>query len=500
MKTLNKQQKEILQAQLDSEKKTINELKQVYNQALKDVNEKISLLSARADMNPPELQSIIYQKQYQQAIKGQLEGVMANLQSNEYATISDYLTRCYQDGYIGTMYDLQGQGIPLVIPIDQEQVAKAIQIDSKLSKPLYNRLSEDVSKLKTSVRAEISRGIANGSSWVEVGEKISKSMKNTPFEKSINNSIRIARTEGHRIQNAATLDAQHKAKEKGANIIKQWDSTLDGATRDTHRQLDGQIREIDEDFEVNGLRASAPGMFGDPAEDCNCRCALLQRARWALDESELDTLKERAEYFGLDKTDDFNNFKERYLEASETVAKDRLGIFSNNNKSDPMYYDYKDKDIKTVESEIGQLDYEVGVIFDKKGKAISCQLGVENEVAFTKYQCKLMKGNDVTHSHPLSTPPSPEDLYLLVDNEANSFRTCGKNGTYVLEYSKELSDLPEFEVFSNRYDDLVESLQPKYLEEVSNGMAKEEALIKLGEEVWDKLYNIYGIKPTFERR
>ena len=55
VKTLNKQQKEILQAQLDSEKKTINELKQVYNQALKDVNEKISLLSARADMNPPEL-------------------------------------------------------------------------------------------------------------------------------------------------------------------------------------------------------------------------------------------------------------------------------------------------------------------------------------------------------------------------------------------------------------------------------------------------------------
>lgn len=314
---MNKQQKEILQTQLDSEKKTINELKQVYNQALKDVNEKISLLSARADMNPPELQSIIYQKQYQQAIKGQLEGVMANLQSNEYATISDYLTRCYQDGYIGTMYDLQGQGIPLVIPIDQEQVAKAIQIDSKLSKPLYNRLSEDVSKLKTSVRAEISRGIANGSSWVEVGEKISKSMKNTPFEKSINNSIRIARTEGHRIQNAATLDAQHKAKEKGANIIKQWDSTLDGATRDTHRQLDGQIREIDEDFEVNGLRASAPGMFGDPAEDCNCRCALLQRARWALDETELDTLKERAEYFGLDKSKDFEEFKSKYFDISE---------------------------------------------------------------------------------------------------------------------------------------------------------------------------------------
>jgi len=29
-----------------------------------------------------------------------------------------------------------------------------------------------------------------------------------------------------------------------------------------------------------------PGGFGDPAEDCNCRCALLQKARWALDDDE----------------------------------------------------------------------------------------------------------------------------------------------------------------------------------------------------------------------
>lgn len=95
-----------------------------------------------------------------------------------------------------------------------------------------------------------------------------------------------------------------------------WDSTLDGRTRYTHRKLDGQIRELDEDFEVDGMSASAPGYFGDPAEDCNCRCAVLQRARWALDESELETLKERAEYFGLDKTEDFEEFKDKYLKGS----------------------------------------------------------------------------------------------------------------------------------------------------------------------------------------
>ena len=69
------------------------------------------------------------------------------------------------------------------------------------------------------------------------------------------------------------------------------------------------------------MNASAPGMFGDPAEDCNCRCALLQRARWALDETELDTLKERSEYFGLDKSKDFEDFKEKYLKVQKSETK-----------------------------------------------------------------------------------------------------------------------------------------------------------------------------------
>lgn len=318
---MNKQQKQVLQSQLNSEEKTIKELKQVYQQALKDVDEKIRQLSARADMNPDNLQSIIYQKQYQQALKGQLEGVLENMHSESYATISDYLTRCYQDGYIGVMYDLQGQGIPLIMPIDQKAVTNAIQIDSKLSKSLYDRLGEDTNYLKKAVRAEVSRGIANGSTWNDVAAKLSKHMENTPFNKAYNNSIRIARTEGHRVQAQSALDAQYKAKEKGADIVKQWDASLDGRTRPTHRQLDGQIREIDEPFEVAGMKADAPGMFGDPAEDCNCRCALLQRAKWALDEEELETLKQRAEYFGLDKSEDFEDYKKKYLKISDDDIK-----------------------------------------------------------------------------------------------------------------------------------------------------------------------------------
>lgn len=318
---MNKQQKEVLTHQLSEEQKQLKWLQGVYQKAAEDTAEKIAALSARTDME--NLQSIIYQKKYQEALKEQIDEVLGDLQTTTYKGISDYLKTCYEDGYVGAMYDIALQGIPIVAPIDPGDVAKALKIDSKLSKGLYTKLGVDVNHLKKAVRSEVSRGIASAKTWNEVANNLAKHMEHTPFSKAKSNAMRIARTEGHRVQIQSTVDAQKQAKAKGADVVKQWDATLDGATRDTHRELDGKIAEIEDDFEYSGGTVSAPGMFGDPAEDCNCRCALLQRARWALDEGELQTLQESAEYWGLDKTEDFEDYKEKYLGISdESVEKD----------------------------------------------------------------------------------------------------------------------------------------------------------------------------------
>ena len=58
----------------------------------------------------------------------------------------------------------------------------------------------------------------------------------------MNNAYRIARTEGHRIQNQSSMDAANKAKDSGADVVMQQDATLDSRTRPHHAQLDGQIR------------------------------------------------------------------------------------------------------------------------------------------------------------------------------------------------------------------------------------------------------------------
>ena len=194
----------------------------------------------------------------------------------------------------------------------------------------------------------------------------------------------------------------------------------------------------------------------------------------------------------------YEEWKKSFVDG-DAEARDRLGLITNNNKSNPKYYDFNGKDLKTVEQEISQNDYETAVIFDN-GKAISCQLGNEDTIKFTKHQLKLMKGKDVTHNHPLSTPPSPEDLYLLVDHKAKSFRTCGKNGTYVLEYNEQIKNLPEFGVFSKQYNDTMNALLPKYRSKVMDGIDQEEAVIELGNEIWNEMYLKFGVKPIFERR
>ena len=271
---MNKRQKAVQQVLLNDEKAVLKNLKKTYKDAIKECDDLIAKLLAQE-----QTQSKIYQIEYQQMIRSQLNKIYQNMQQSNYATISEYLQKCYTDSFVGCMYDLQGQGVPLAFPIDQTQVTKAIQVDSKISKGLYQHLGVNVDKLKDSIRQELTRGIANGQSYSRIAKAISQRS-----DVDFNRSLRIARTEGHRVQTSATLDAQIKAKDAGADIVKQWDATLDSFTRDTHRELDGQIVDVEDDFVIpsTGARASAPSLFGDPAEDCNCRCCLLQRAKWAI--------------------------------------------------------------------------------------------------------------------------------------------------------------------------------------------------------------------------
>lgn len=329
-------EKEIQESFLNSEEKVLNKIENNYHHALKDIgikvkdfqnqiNELTPLISMAEGSEKEVLQSIqqskIYQKQYQEALRTQIGSILDNMQVGTFRSIDDYLKQCYDDGFMGAMYSLHKQGVPLCLPLDQQAVVRSIQLDSKIKNGLYLHLGEDVGRLKNIISAQIARGISTGMSYSEIAQQIQGRMvgmyKNPGG--ALAYAMRIARTEGHRIQVQSAMDACYKAKDIGADVVKQWDSTLDKRTRKSHQHVDGELRELEEPFS-NGL------MFpGDPSgkakEVINCRCALLQRARWALDDNELQILRQRASYYGLDKTENFDDFKSKYLKAIDDGGK-----------------------------------------------------------------------------------------------------------------------------------------------------------------------------------
>ena len=322
---MNEREKEVIKVQLSDEEKTLKHLKQVYKKSAEDVRKKIAELNSRTDLQ--NLQTIIYQRKYQEALLKQIDTALEDLNKNQYKTLNDFFEGSYVNGYVGSMYNLEGQGIPLTVPIDPKKMVRTVQIDSKLSKNYYSKRAtpENISRLKLSIKAEVSRGIATGETWLQVAEKIATGV-NSPLTKALSDAMRIVRTEGHRVNQQGFVDAGDVAKSKGADMVKQWDATLDSRTRPWHQEADGQIREWDDDFIVHGEKMKAPSIGGSAANVINCRCQLLQRARGALDEDELKTLEERAKFHGLDKTKDFEEYKQKYLQLPE--EKKQTGVFN----------------------------------------------------------------------------------------------------------------------------------------------------------------------------
>lgn len=90
----------------------------------------------------------------------------------------------------------------------------------------------------------------------------------------VERSQAIAETEGQRSKEFATHVAM---RQSGIVERKEWVAVGDSRTREAHLAMDGQMRDINEPFEVPsgkwaGSKAQTPGSFGIAALDIRCRC------------------------------------------------------------------------------------------------------------------------------------------------------------------------------------------------------------------------------------
>jgi phage-related protein (TIGR01555 family) len=136
----------------------------------------------------------------------------------------------------------------------------------------------------------------------------------------------IARTEAHNAVSYATHEA-HKLS--GVVTMVKWvhNGPTEGGEREGHAMMDGQTVRLGDLFEnpLTGARAEAPGMFGDPAEDINCRCVTVA----SIDLSDPDEIPQpRADAKQLSDAEQVKRREARIDKHAQTIEEELRKVWS----------------------------------------------------------------------------------------------------------------------------------------------------------------------------
>lgn len=127
------------------------------------------------------------------------------------------------------------------------------------------------------IQSAVLQGVLQGESPYEVAKRLMG-----VAQMGYNASVRYARTMTTSAQNAGRYNSYRRAKGLGVDLTIEWQATLDGRTRHEHRMMHGQRRDVDEPFEVDGVKILYPAQSDGPGSSdipqsliWNCRCTLL---------------------------------------------------------------------------------------------------------------------------------------------------------------------------------------------------------------------------------
>lgn len=135
------------------------------------------------------------------------------------------------------------------------------------------RIPDEVYNL---VFAAITDAINAGGDTQAVANAVDNVLTFTGSENWPGRARNIAITETTRAYGAGTLGAgMEQSRVTGRMLRKRWDTEHDARVRPSHREVDGEIRDLASPFYVGGFPILYPGDPMGPADEvCGCRCDL----------------------------------------------------------------------------------------------------------------------------------------------------------------------------------------------------------------------------------
>lgn len=263
---MSKYQKEIESLLNKSESNINQELQALYKELANEMTKEIIELNDQIEKDDNFSKKL--QKELLEFIRSQMYAKANQLEENQRQIMCDFLKHNASTAYNELFYEFEmSEEIPLSFALLTDKQIATIINTPVAGRKLSTRLKGNSSKMKKNLNRVLTRGFSKGWSTQKMAAQIAE-IGDANYRRAMN----IARTESGRVTSVTRQQSQQHAKDIGIKAQKKWVSTLDGDTRNSHRKLDGQIRAIDEYFEVGGLKALQPHMFGIASEDCNCRC------------------------------------------------------------------------------------------------------------------------------------------------------------------------------------------------------------------------------------
>lgn len=264
---------------------TINRIYDAYNQAAKEMQQRYSQFVKefdkeykinrakykRGEMSRKEWkawakENLLNKKFYTDMVSTLAEHA-ANVDAIASKIINDNLAKVYAENYNWGYYEVEKlAGINRSFTLyDKNTVERLLGENPQLLPNQFN-FGKDLIWNQSKFNSAITQGILQGDSVERTAQRLVNALG-----MDYSAAVRNARTAFTAAENGGRQKSYEYARDTGIKIKKMWVATLDSRTRDSHREADGEVIEIDGIYESTKLRY--PGdPLGDDEEVYNCRC------------------------------------------------------------------------------------------------------------------------------------------------------------------------------------------------------------------------------------
>lgn len=294
------------------EEKAVNQIKKLYKRLIKDLQSHLGTVYAKySDENGLLTYARLHKDALDARLLQEVASKMNDVTQAEKKLITELVEQTYSNVYSGMVQavDKAVDDKDLVTTFAQVQSAKPQALRAAVNNPVHGltlsaQLEKNRANIIYGIQQAVGIGLSVGDRYDTMAKRVQKALiGDDGTGGSYAKSIRIVRTEAHRVREQGNQDAakelHSRLEPEGFVMVKTWHTMKDERVRPNvsrktkkgwkysigngkynHVKMEGQSVPVNEPFTLpSGATTMSPGMSGVAGEDINCRCFVSYEVR-----------------------------------------------------------------------------------------------------------------------------------------------------------------------------------------------------------------------------